>query len=291
VVAIILVAVFIVSGCTSSSTDSTESAPSQESSEQPKGASPSPEPTSPQHTEVVAPTSYWDIVEGFDATTPVICDNYEEVIAKYEAAAEKRINAMRGKLKDAYVASSFKRGKGWLKDDFNDYLETAIQRTAVKALNSISGGRAEELADLVAYRGDSLQLCRLADRYTSTKLSVNKAQGSAEKVVAKAATRPWYSKGYSEYTDGLAYKYTTFSGGDPCGYSECRYAKVTVESRDGCYSGLFGEVNFLDDSGNTRDWDIDSVNAIYPDDRETLVFISYSVRGPGKVQLRSLSCY
>ena len=198
---------------------------------------------------------------------------------------------MKGKLKDAYIASSFKKGKSWLTADFSSDMESDIQSAVVAGLNSLSNGRANEIPDTATYATDSLQLCGLSDRLSKVRQSVKKAEDTAGKIVAKAATRPWYSKGYSEYSDGLAYKYTTFSGGDPCGYSRCRYGKVTVESRDGCFRGLYGEMNFYDNSGNVRDWDIESVPVLYPGKKVTLSFKSYSLYGSGTIQLTSLSCY
>lgn len=76
-----------------------------------------------------------------------------------------------------------------------------------------------------------------------------------------------------------------------CGYSRCTFAKVTVQSRDGCYSGLYGELNFMDDNDNIRDWDIDSVPGLYPGEKATLDFITYSFLGSSAVRLISLSCY
>lgn len=66
---------------------------------------------------------------------------------------------------------------------------------------------------------------------------------------------------------------------------------MTVQSRDGCYSGIYGELNFMDDNGNIRDWDIDSALAIYPGEKATLNFITYSFFGSSTVRLISLSCY
>jgi hypothetical protein len=286
------IACLVLGGCSSQSSDEaaldypTES-PSESQSEQVESSQPTPA-TSPSPS---TPTSYWDILVGTDVTTKELCESYQKVINQYEGSSSKRNSAMKGKLKDAYIASSFKKGKSWLTADFSSDMESDIQSAVVAGLNSLSNGRANEIPDTATYATDSLQLCGLSDRLSKVRQSVKKAEDTAGKIVAKAATRPWYSKGYSEYSDGLAYKYTTFSGGDPCGYSRCRYGKVTVESRDGCFRGLYGEMNFYDNSGNVRDWDIESVPVLYPGKKVTLSFKSYSLYGSGTIQLTSLSCY
>lgn len=282
--------VVIVAGCSNSPSDqAAPSEPAASAGEDQNVNEPSPKPT--PSPEPSGPTSYWDILVGADLTTKDVCDSYQKIIAKYETASGKRNSAMKGKFKDAYAASGFKKGKSWLTADFTDEFDTEIQAAVVKALNSVSGGKAGEVADITPYKTDSVQLCGLSDRLAKAQSSVKKAQDTATKIVAKAATRPWYAKGYSEYSDGLAYKYTTFSGGDPCGWSRCSFGKVTVQSRDGCYGGLYGEMNFLDSNDNIRDWDIDSVPAIYPGEKATLDFISYSFLGSGTIRLVSLSCY
>ena len=286
----LLATILVVTGCSKATSDSgSEDSADSSSAGEKESAAPEVDPVpSPTAT---SPTSYWDILIGANATTPEVCASYDKVITRYENSAVKRINSMKGKLKNAYVASSYKRGKDWMRSDFPNYWDIAIQGAATRSLNSISGNRASELENLDAYISDSLQLCGFTDRYASTGRNVTKAQGTAERILAKAATKPWYSKGYREYSDGLAYKYTTFSGGDPCGYSACRFAKVTVESRDGCFSGLFGEMNFYDNSDTIRDWDIESVSTLYPGDRATLEFVSYTDRSSGYVRLTSLTCY
>lgn len=81
------------------------------------------------------------------------------------------------------------------------------------SLDLISNDRASEISDLGPFKSDSLQLCGLSDRYSEVEKSVTRAQSTASEIVAKAATKPWFSKGYSEYSAGLAFKYTTFSEG------------------------------------------------------------------------------
>lgn len=258
---------------------------------QPSTLTSSASPISSASPSPTGPTSYWDILVGTDVTTEEVCDSYEKLINKYEVTSSKRNAAMKGKLKDAYLASSFRKGKNWLTADFVGELNSDIERAVASALDSVSGGRAADLSDMGSYEADSMQLCGFSGRLAKVRMSVSKVYETAGKIVAKAKMKPWYSKGYMEYSDGLAIKYTTFSGGDPCGYSSCRYGKVTVQSRDGCLRGLYGEMNFLDSNGTIRDWDIDSVSVIYPGQKATLTFISYSNYGSGKIQLTSLSCY
>lgn len=199
----------VLSGCSGASTEqSAPSVSSQATIEEQTPATPTPTP------EPSTPNSYWDILVGTGATNQEVCDSYDDVISKFETAAGKRNADMKGKLKDAYIASSFRKGKSWLTSDFSDEFEGEVDAAVLAALNLVSGDRASEISDLSAYKSDSFQLCSLSERYSKVESSVAKAQGTASDIVMKAATKPWYSKGYREYSDGLAYKYTTFSGVD-----------------------------------------------------------------------------
>ena len=99
----------------------------------------------------------------------------------------------------------------------------------------------------------------------------------------------WIPAGYQSLTNdnSIAGKWNT--SGDPCGYSRCRFINLTAISRDGCPSGLFITVNFLDGDVVVDD-SIDSISSLRPMQKVKMEFKTYDNSGK-KTQVAEVNCY
>lgn len=99
----------------------------------------------------------------------------------------------------------------------------------------------------------------------------------------------WIPAGYESLNNdnSVAGKWNT--SGDPCGYSKCRFVKLTAISKDGCPGGLFITVNFLDGDAVVDD-SIDSISSLRPMQKVKMEFKTYENSGT-KYQLAEVNCY
>ena len=229
----------------------------------------------PAPTKPPAAVTYEDIIVG-DTTTSEICGTYSELIEKNDGVISRRTKFL-DKEWNPYKAAS--------------YVESQWEKVATTALNSVSGGQAGQVESIEGYLDASLKKCELQEQHQDQKKSLSIIKNRQSKVVSAAASKPWYPKGFKEWRQdsNMAYKYANNKGGDPCGYSSCRYGKYEVISEDGCPSGVYAEMNFMDAGGTVRDWSNDTVSYLAPMQKALLTFVSYSAPG-GKIMLTELNC-
>lgn len=240
---------------------------------------PEPEPT----PEV---TTYEDVVTG-SLTNAEICASYTELLDAYGAVVTKRTKSLKGKTKDPYKAASFVKKNGWVYRDLSVAFNDDWTRAVTDALNSASDGQAGAVESLDDYREASLTACGLDDAYSDIESGVKGIDSRQASVVSAAENRPWYSKGYNPYGTDLAWKWTDES----CGYSSGYCWTVRVQTRDGCYGGLYAEIN-IEKNGTVIGYSNDSLGSLGAGKTAKLEFIHYD-RGAGTLtgQLTEIRCY
>jgi hypothetical protein len=198
-----------------------------------------------------------------------------------------------GSLKNAYVAYDFVAATAWIDgtvyaDKFKANLNTVLTQSAKRHLKV---GTPRDLVDSFQqqvikscegkikkhhgiYRDYALTIAKRLDNYISSANNMSD-------------NRPWYPRGYSEYSTGIATKWDN-SGGDDC--YDCTYAKLLVLSQDGCPNGVYAEVNFLNSAGAVEDWTNDTVPSLGVNGVALLKFESYSATSGGSVSISSIDC-
>lgn len=99
----------------------------------------------------------------------------------------------------------------------------------------------------------------------------------------------WAPKGFTQYDDSLAFKYTTNAGAWPC--EDCNFWKVTVVANVDCPGGVYAELNMMDSSDTVVDWTNDTVSYLAAGKKAILKFEHYPYDSSIKTgQLTKLSC-
>jgi len=284
-------AVLVLSGCTTASISSPESAEEIEVAEESDDLAapesepsdePSPSPSSPE------PTTYADVVSG-PVTSAEICDSYSAVLDQYGEIIAKREKSLKGKDEDPYKAAKFANKNAWLYEDLPVGFEAEVTAAVTDALNTVSDGQAGLVESLDPYREDSMQACGLGQKYSTVEGDVAAIDRQQASVVTAANNKPWYPKNFSPYGADLAVKLIDNAGID-C-YSRCWYWTAEVISRDGCPSGLYGELS-IEKNGTAISWTNDSLSRLKPGQKGRLQFITYDDRAYGGTgSLAELNCY
>jgi len=288
-ICLVVGAVLVLSGCTTASTSSPESAEEVEvaeagdelaAPESEPSDEPSPSPSTPE------PTTYADVVSG-PVTSAEICDSYSAVLDQYGEIIAKRRKSLKGKDEDPYKAAKFANKNAWLYEDLAVGFEREVTASVTDALNTVSDGQAGLVESLGPYREDSMQACGLSQKYSTVESDVAAIDRQQASVVTAANNKPWYPKGYNEYSSNVAWKWA--DGPSPCGYSRCWYSHIKVVSLNGCPSGLYAEVNKLNSAGTVIGWSNDSVPSLRPGQKARLVFVTYDPADASS--LAEISCY
>lgn len=234
-----------------------------------------------------SPTSYLGILVDGTMTTKAICSSYKKVINTFTAEAKRRIAGAKGKHGDAWAAARFRKYNQWVKADHTERFETALTKAGTDALNDVSDGQAGTIDDLDAYITDSIDGCGLTKQLAEARKQVRKETTLGSQIVASARNKPWYPKGYTEYflDDNLAWKWTD----ERCGYSYGYCWTIRVKAKDGCYSGLYGEINILDGGVNIG-YTNDYVSLLRAGGIAKLEFVRFSGNGTLTGQLNRLTC-
>ena len=134
----------------------------------------------------------------------------------------------------------------------------------------------------------SLDHCGALIQYDDNVELLRDADAILDGIRELAADAPWYPEGFSEYSANLAYRWSTNEGGWPC--NSCVFWKMTVVTKNGCTSGLYGEINVLR-NGSTVDWTNDLVAYVAPGGSAVLTYTRYPYNSGLQGQLIELSCY
>lgn len=275
------------SGATDANGNQPSGLPSSPADAESAGASSSPSLDAPSPS----PTGFIDVVASGQLTNKEICSAYKTSLVTFQNAADKRVRDADRKVKDSYDAAKFRKYNPWVKVDHEAKLRESLTALATDALNEVSNGQAGMVNDLDAYLDASIEACGLSAARSKAEASVREATSTGQSIVTKANNKPWYPKGYKEWIgdDNVAIKYT-LAGGDPCGYSSCRYGKIYIVTQYGCPSGVYASANFSDSGGTVFDWDNDSLPSLGPGKRGLLEFKTYSSNRSGSYQVVEISC-
>jgi hypothetical protein len=96
--------------------------------------------------------------------------------------------------------------------------------------------------------------------------------------------KPWFPKGFQEYQDGIAFKWSTGS----CDYGRCNHAVFI--SRDGCPRSLYVEVNGFDSSETQVDYTNDTTSSLAPMKQAKLEF-NFTEDSVRMAYVSKVNCY
>lgn len=283
-------AVLFISACSSESASDAQqesqdssSQATVETEESPESASvedPEPDPT----PEVI---TYMDVISG-PITNAEICTSYTELIDRYTAVVDKRTKSLEGKDDDPYKAAKFVGNNGWVYEELSVGFDDDWVAASTQALNSVSNGQAGTVESLDDYQQASLEACGLDADYSALASSVSSIDREQSSVLSAAESKPWYPKNFSPYGPDLAVKWVDASA--DC-FTRCWYWTLDVISRDGCPSGIYGELS-IEKNGVAINWTNDTLALLQPGQKGRLQFITYDDRSYGGTgSLAELNCY
>ena len=253
-------------------------------------ASESPTPTASTAASASAspPPGYESLVVGGKVTTANICDAYTDTLTKFTENANAQLKTGNKYLGDPYTAAKFVNAVKWVDVDSEERLAILVDTAATSALNIVTDGQAGQVAELAPYIADSMDACGLTTAYTTAKVKASEVNDLAADLNSEAEDKPWYPKGYDEYygDESLAWKWTEES----CGYSSGYCWTMRVVSRDGCYNGLYGEIN-IEKNGVVIDYTNDVIGSLGAGKTAKLSFVHFD-SGQGTLQgaLSELTC-
>lgn len=275
---------------TSCGSDTDASAPTPSTTETQSTSEPSASPetedevSSPTASASPSPPTYLDITGG-KLSSAESCAAYEEFLTRFQEITKKRQSSLKGKSGDPYDAAKFARRNPWVFEDLSVSFEAEKSAEAVRALNELSDGQAGSVDDSLDFLEASLQECGLSDSYAEVAKAVKNVDTMQTSVVTSADNKPWYPKGYVEYQN-VAFKWTDESCGSNYGY--CWTMRVVSE--DGCYGGLYAEVN-ISQNDVIVGYSNDSLGSLPAGDVGRLEFTYYGGSGIKSAQLTELNCY
>lgn len=242
-----------------------------------------------EETPTPTPLGYEDILGSSSITTAEICDSYQVLLTKYDEVSSKRIARLTDVEDDPYKAASFVNKSDWVTENLSDKVESEFSALATEALNSQSNGKAGTLDSINPYLEASIASCGYTSQLSAIRSASKEVDQEANRIVSAAANKPWYPRGFEEYTDGLAYRWIDGAGVD-C-YSRCWYWTMEVVAESGCPSGLYGELT-IEKNGTAIDWTNDSLPGLRPGQKGRLQFVTYADAAYGGTgSLAELNCY
>jgi hypothetical protein len=235
-----------------------------------------------------APAGYEALIADGKVTTAKICDTYTDVLTKFIANTNAQLKSGNKYVDDPYTAAKYINNVAWVDSDSKERLDSAVDKAATSALNVVTDGQAGKITDLAPYIADSMEACGLTTQYSTAQGKASEVNELAADLAAEAENKPWYPRGYSEYSgdDSLAWKWTDES----CGYSSGYCWTMRVTSKDGCYSGLYGEIN-IEKNDVVIDYTNDVIGSLGAGDTAKLSFVHFgSGQGTLSAYLSELSC-
>jgi hypothetical protein len=244
------------------------------------------------------PISYseFSTAVGLTPLTKSQCKPFVSLVAspKLVATAKKRSKAIDKADGNAWSAYSYVAKNDWTstpsalldnwKASWDSALSDYFDTLAAKAASNTEIIKSKE-ALLPDFTSQVTTDCKLASTLTKNEGLFSTVSTKATAVVSLADTKPWYPKGYSEWEDGLAWKWV--NAYDDC-YS-CSYWHIKVISRDGCAGGIYAEMN-IERGGSVVDWTNDSIPYLGAGSKALLTFETYS-NGNLTGDMTTLTCH
>jgi hypothetical protein len=135
--------------------------------------------------------------------------------------------------------------------------------------------------------------------FTATSCGTTSSSGGSNPQSAQVESETvsnWAPAGFTQVDGNVAWRWATEKeqegvyGNDEC-FDKCSYVAMVVTSNEGCTSGIYVAVNFLNDAGMVEDWTNDTVPALGSGQEAILLFTSYKSTGSGQVQMAEINCY
>jgi hypothetical protein len=230
---------------------------------------------------------------GFEALTKAQCKPFASIATntKGNKSAKAKIKAVNKADKDEWSAYSYVNKHDWTADPgsalnawqakWDAQLSTTFDEIAVGATSDVSSSKADLMSD---FESKVLTDCKLGSKKETTVTVLGDLSTKGAALVSLASAKPWYPRGYSEWEDGLAWKWVD-------AYSDCyscRYNHIKVVTRDGCSGGIYAEVNF-ERGGAVVDWTNDTVTYLGPGKKALLEFDTWE-SGSLSANLTTLTC-
>jgi hypothetical protein len=218
-------------------------------------------------------------------------------IRKYQA----RTAAMNSQATTLRKSLAFVNSHGWavdsataagLENSVSAILETELEDAAVNSgIMGISDTNASVAAGvwMDSFKTLALQTCGVADQYANASQVLTAYDDKLTTVLADAANAPWYPQGYDVWSDNsdIAWQWVNHPYTD-C--YDCSYWQIHVIAKNGCPTGLYGEMDVLyNDSKYDYTNDLKSYAAAGR--VSTLTFVEYPYDSNYTGQLTKIECY
>lgn len=256
----------------------------------PFAASPSP---TPFQTES-APSSYQELLMGRSKNlrTAAVCTSYKSLIIRWQAVAAQRMSRLAGAPTNPYDAYEFAKGKrDWLDDNTATTFGASGRAIGERRLLRLAGMDTRYITDgMVTMVGRDLRAsCNVDDKYAETRSALAALDRRTAQVLAAAARRPWYPRGYNAYLadEDIAWRWSNTRECQSSSYGYCWGMLIKV--RSACPSYLYAEVEIKTGS-RVIDFSNDTLSGLDPGETGELSFEHYGGSGTLYASLSEISC-
>lgn len=225
------------------------------------------------------------------------CTSIKKIILTKEKKYLALITSGKKFSQDPYSAKELTQKVSWwnsstpFTEDTENEIREIVARTYTKFMSAEgleaakSDGR-QSMSDEIDR--DVIASCDLAASLTKVQSKATILASLRSSLQYSASNIPWYPKGYSEFEDGIAYRWLS-SGQFSCSYSSGSCWGMSVRSELGCNS-LYVEITIMDSQGNNIGYTNDTTSGLRAGQSAKMVFDSFEDNA-STARLAKVSCY
>jgi hypothetical protein len=241
-------------------------------------------------TTTEPPVSWKELLQAdqdANALTVGKCSELESLLSKQAKLITSRLDASQSPAQDAFESADYLKTNDWSTLDHTEELLTAQLALTNPVVTPALSQSADE-QQLVGFLEDSLTACVLSDKASDVMGDARSLDSRLASMKSKANNLPWYPKGFSEFEDGIAWRWAE-RGEYRCSYGDHCWGMFIV-AKFGCPSMLYAEITILDSGGTNIGFTNDTTSSVGSGQQAKLVFEDFTP-GADSARLAEIKCY
>ena len=223
------------------------------------------------------------------AAAAATCSRYKAVIDRWNGQATVDLAASGGVTNDPFAAADYRDRTTWLlTTDHASRLQVQVRAISTRRLRGLVRSRHLTPKMIGRFTADALFVCKELAAYKNTLGLVRSLDARAVEIVTEADLKPWYPKGFNEFSDGIAWRWQSNPSCDTGLGAACWGIDLVV--RDGCPTSVYAEVNISNTAGTAVDYSNDTLGGLESGQTGQVTFESFD-SGAHTVRLSDISCY
>ena len=256
-----------------------------------KTANDSTTPSKGTTTTETTPATPWTAnlkpgVSGPDISAP-LCPDLGSFIETQLQIITDRLNQTEKPMNDAFESADYLKKIDW--EAFKhkeDAIEQQLSITTPALLSNSTVTPTDDQAE--EFLQDTITACGFEDDAQKLTKEAIRLDTRLQSMQLKANNLPWYPKGFSTYSDTIAYRWLE-RGEFSCSYGDHCWGMLVV-AKNGCPSSLYAEITILDSAGSNIGFTNDTTSGLGQGQQAKLIFEDFTP-GAQKARLSEISCY